>query len=94
MLVRFDSRALQQNLEHEKPPIGVEGDPVPDDKKGGVSEADALVREAGKNAGVVREQGEAGSLKEEAEKEIEAEQKDKEEGPEVSSEALKQATRP
>ena len=84
---------MQQNLEHEKPPIGVEGDPVPDEKKGGVSEADALVREAGKNIGTVSG-GDAASLKEEAEEEIKAEHEmeAKEEGPEVDSEGLKKAT--
>ena len=44
MVVRFDSKALKQTIEHQVEPIGVEGDPI--STKGGLSEADALVQEA------------------------------------------------
>lgn len=50
MVVRFDSKALQQTVERGTEPIGVEGDP-PSTKKGGISEADALVKEARKSMG-------------------------------------------
>ncbi len=45
MIVRFDSKALQQTTERRTGPIGVEGDP-PSSIKGGISEADAIVKEA------------------------------------------------
>lgn len=47
MVVRFDSKALQQTLERQKEPIGVEGDPA-STKKGGMSETDAKIQEARK----------------------------------------------
>lgn len=48
MVVRFDGKAVQQTVEHKAEPIGVEGDP-PSNKKGGISEADAIVKEARKS---------------------------------------------
>ena len=48
MIVRFDNKALQQTVERVKEPIGVEGDP-PSNKKGGISEADAIIKEARKS---------------------------------------------
>lgn len=50
MVVRFDNKALQQTVERKIEAIGVEGDP-PWNKKGGISEADAIVREARKSMG-------------------------------------------
>lgn len=47
MIVRFDSKALQQTVERKAEPIGVEGDPPT--VKGGISEADAIVKEARKS---------------------------------------------
>ncbi|KAK3680178.1 mgpp2cl-1, protein phosphatase 2C-like protein 1 [Recurvomyces mirabilis] len=44
MMVRFDSKAVQQTVAREVEPIGVEGDPAT--KRGGVSEAEALVAES------------------------------------------------
>ena len=46
MVVRFDNRAVVQTVERQKEPIGVEGD-----QKGGMSEADAIVKEARKSMG-------------------------------------------
>lgn len=48
MIVRFDNKALQQTVERKAEPIGVEGDP-PSNKKGGISEADAIIKEARKS---------------------------------------------
>jgi len=48
MIVRFDNKALQQTVERKAEPIGVEGDP-PTNKKGGISEADAIIKEARKS---------------------------------------------
>lgn len=46
MVVRFDNRAVVQTVERQKEPIGVEGD-----RQGGMSEADAIVKEARKSMG-------------------------------------------
>lgn len=43
MIVRFDSKALQQSVDRKTEPIGVEGDP-PSTIKGGISEVDAIVK--------------------------------------------------
>ena len=48
MIVRFDNKALQQTVERRKEPIGVDGDPL-STRKGGISEADAILKEAKKN---------------------------------------------
>jgi len=48
MVVRFDNKALLNTVEHRTDPIGVEGDP-PTREKGGISEAEAIVREARKS---------------------------------------------
>lgn len=48
MIVRFDNKALQQTVERKAEPIGVEGDPSTN-KKGGISEADAIINEARKS---------------------------------------------
>lgn len=48
MIVRFDIEALQQTVERRNEPIGVDGDP-PSTRKGGISEADAILKEAKKN---------------------------------------------
>ena len=48
MVIRFDTRALQNHVQNKAQPIGVEGDP-PSKKKGGISEVDALVKEARKS---------------------------------------------
>lgn len=49
MVVRFDNKALQHNVERKTEPIGVEGDPP--SALGGISEADAIVKEAKKSMG-------------------------------------------
>lgn len=61
MVVRFDNKALVHAVEHGANPIGVEGDP-PSREAGGISEAEAIVREArrsvvGAGAGVEGENG-------------------------------------
>ena len=52
MIVRFNNKALQQTVERRTEAIGVEGDP-PSTKKGGISEADSIVKEARKSMGDV-----------------------------------------
>ncbi len=92
MIVRFDGKALQQNVERKSEPIGVEGDP-PSTKKGGISEADALVSEARKSLGDI-----PGSLHLEdgveeerarVSKDIIREEEEKEPGPELDETRLK-----
>lgn len=50
MVVRFDNKAVQQTVEHKAEPIGVDGD-LPTKRSGGISEADAIVKEARKSMG-------------------------------------------
>lgn len=81
MIVRFDNKALQQTVERKNEPIGVEGDP-PSNKKGGISEADAIVKEARRSMGDVGhglEDEDAADIK----KEIIEEEEEKEPGPEL-----------
>ncbi|KAI9775553.1 MAG: Protein phosphatase 2C 1 [Geoglossum umbratile] len=44
MIVRFDNKAVQNTVDRKVEPIGVEGDPP--GKEGGISEAEAIVRDA------------------------------------------------
>jgi protein phosphatase PTC1 len=44
MIVRFDNKAVQNTVDRKVELIGVEGDPP--GKKGGISEAEAIVRDA------------------------------------------------
>ena len=46
MVVRFDSKAVQQTVANQVEPIGVDGDPAT--KSGGVTEAEAIVAESRK----------------------------------------------
>lgn len=50
MVVRFDNKAVQQTVEHKAEPIGVDGD-LSTKRLGGISEADAIVKEARKSMG-------------------------------------------
>ena len=47
MVVRFDNKAVQETVERKVDPIGVDGDPPA--TEGGISEADAIVKEARKS---------------------------------------------
>ena len=93
MIVRFDGKAVSQNIDRKSSPIGVEGDPS-STKKGGISEADHLVEEARKNmgdAGVVAgemDEAERGRVS----REIIREEEEKETGPELDEEGLKNVT--
>ena len=96
MVVRFDNKALQQTLEHKKEPIGVEGDPA-STKKGGMSEADAIVQEARKSLPdasklSVDEHG-LGEEKARITREIIREEEEKEVGPEIDTEGLKNVSK-
>ena len=93
MIVRFDNKALLQTVERKTEPIGVEGDP-PSTKKGGISEADAIVKEARKSMGEgpgksLHSDGEAEEVKARISQEIIREEAEKEVGPEVDPEGLK-----
>ena len=88
MVVRFDNKALQQTVERRTEPIGVEGDP-PSTKRGGISEADAIVKEARKSMGDTGKLGLENEMPEEVQKgrfsqEIIQEEEEKEPGPELN----------
>lgn len=85
MVVRFDSKAVQQTVNQQAEPIGVEGDPPT--KQGGISEAEAIVMESKKK---LEDNGEA--LDRIPSDLIEQEEEhDAEPGPELNAEALQKA---
>lgn len=84
MVVRFDSKALQQTVERQTEPIGVEGDPPT--VKGGISEADAIVKEARKSMGDTSKLEASEEEKHRFSKEIIEEEEEKEPGPELDPE--------
>lgn len=96
MIVRFDNKALQQTAERRTEPIGVEGDP-PSTKKGGISEADALVKEARKSMGDTGKNPPSREVledeKQRVSKEIIQEEEEKEAGPELNLDAVKQVAK-
>ena len=90
MIVRFDNKALQQTVERKAEPIGVEGDP-PSNKKGGISEADAIIQEARKSmsdSGLAPEEVSA-EEKAKISQEVIREEEEKEVGPEVDPAGLR-----
>jgi protein phosphatase PTC1 len=91
MVVKFDNQALRQAFEHKSEAIGVEGDPS-SLKVGGISEADAIVKEARKSMG---DTGADGNVDEETlhrvSKEIIKEEEEKEAGPEADPEGVRKA---
>lgn len=94
MIVRFDNKALQQTLERQKEPIGVEGDPA-STKKGGLSEAEAIIKEARKSlpdAGKMLDEGAMAEEKDKISQEVIREEEEKETGPEVDVKGLKNIT--
>ena len=98
MVVRFDNGKLQQTVERKTEAIGVEGDP-PSIRAGGISEADAIVGEARKSMGDVGHvlhsdvRSEEGVEEDKARisQEIIREEEEKEVGPEVDADGLKNA---
>lgn len=97
MIVRFDNKALQQTVERKTEPIGVDGDP-PTKKQGGISEADAIVKEARKSLGegpskmlhsdIKAEEG-LDDEKARISQEVIREEEEKEPGPELDPDGLK-----
>jgi len=96
MVVRFDNKAVQQTVEHKAEPIGVDGD-LPTRKSGGISEADAIVKEAEKSMGegpgkMLHSDAKSEGVEEERasiSKEIIREEEEKEVGPELDPGGLK-----
>ena len=84
MIVRFDNKAVQNTVDRKVEPIGVEGDPP--GKKGGISEAEAIVRDA--KAKALGEGAELQPIDSEAAKELE-QAAGGEAGPELLPEAGK-----
>ncbi|KAL8835755.1 MAG: hypothetical protein Q9170_003187 [Blastenia crenularia] len=88
MLVRFDGKALQQTVERKTEPIGVEGDPPT--KQGGISEADAIVKEARKSMGSdLTKPEEIEETKRRVSQEIIREEAEHEPGPELDPQGVK-----
>ncbi|KAI9778836.1 MAG: Protein phosphatase 2C 1 [Candelina submexicana] len=87
MLVRFDTKAVQNTVDRRNELIGVEGDPL-NSKKGGISEADAIVAEARKHV----DQSESISpMHVSAQMSQVAEEEEGEPGPELTPQGAKQA---
>jgi len=93
MVVRFDGKAVQQTVERKVEPIGVEGDPL-STKKGGISEADAIVNEARKSLdgpAMLGDKAESPtSGRTDVSQEIIREEDTKEPGPELDAEMAKE----
>ena len=86
MVVQFDNKAVRQTVEHKTEPIGVEGDPS-SMKKGGVSEADAIVSEARRSMGEIPTDGQISEEeKGKISQDIIREEDEKESGPELKPE--------
>ena len=85
MVVQFDNKAVRQTVEHKTEPIGVEGDPS-SMKKGGISEADAIVTEARRSMGDAPVDGQISEEKGKISQEIIREEEEKESGPELKPE--------
>lgn len=85
MIVRFNTQALQAVTDPDGERIGVDGDPA-STVKGGISESEALVKQAAKLSGV---SSDTESLEKSATQMIEEE--DQEPGPELDPEGLKKA---
>ncbi|KYG44605.1 hypothetical protein M433DRAFT_69034 [Acidomyces richmondensis BFW] len=87
MVVRFDSKAVQQAVAKEVPPIGVEGDAA--SKMGGISEAEAIVAESKKK---LEESGERlDRIPSDLARDMETH--DQEPGPELNARAVEKAKR-
>lgn len=85
MVVRFDSKAVQQNVANQAEPIGVEGDPAT--KSGGLTEAEAIVLESKKKL----DQSGAPLEQVSTEQIIQEQEHHAEPGPELNPEALEKA---
>lgn len=92
MIVRFDAKALQQNVDKKAEPIGVEGDPATK-KKGGVSEVDKIVSEAKRKSGIGGSGDGAVDMsspeRDAVKEEIITEEEEQEPGPELTPEGAK-----
>jgi len=86
MVVRFDSKALQQTAERKTEPIGVEGDPP--SVKGGISEADAIIKEARRSMGDNSKLDASEEEKHRFDKEVIEEEEEKEPGPELNPDGV------
>ena len=90
MIVRFDNKTLQQTVDRKAEPIGVEGDPSTN-KKGGISEADAIIKESRKSmsdsSSLVPDEAPADD-KAKISQEVIREEEEKEVGPEIDPGAL------
>lgn len=86
MVVRFDSRAVQDTIAHRNDPIGVEGDKL-SSVPGGVSESTAIVGAVKQSLDKLRDEGKLGTDV----PNIEEEQMQQEPGPELDLHGLQKA---
>ena len=89
MVVQFDNKSIRQTVEHKADPIGVEGDPS-SVKKGGISEADAIVREASKSMGVIPNDNMQEEEKLKVSEDVIEEEASREAGPGLDPKAIKE----
>ena len=87
MVVRFDNKAVQENVEHKVAPIGVDGDPPSRD--GGISEADAIVKEARKSMPDASKLEASEADEHRVSQEVIKEEEEQETGPELDPEGVK-----
>lgn len=87
MVVRFDGKSLQQTVERKTEPIGVEGDPP--SVRGGISEADAIIKSARKSMGDTSKLDISEEEKHRVSQEIIQEEEEKEPGPELDPQGVK-----
>ncbi|KAK4541003.1 hypothetical protein LTR36_008372 [Oleoguttula mirabilis] len=86
MVVRFDSKAVQQTVANEAEPIGVDGDPAT--KQGGLTEAEAIVLESKRK---LNDSSDVGAPVDKIPSDLVEEQEEAEPGPELNPEALEKA---
>ena len=87
MIVRFDSKMVQQTVDNKAEPIGVEGDPAT--KSGGLSEAEHLVWASKKKLDETG--GDPGLERVSTDQLVKEHEENTEPGPELNAEALEAA---
>ena len=88
MVVRIDTRAVQDAVSHRSEPIGVEGDRL-SSVAGGISESDAIVGKAKQSLDQARSEGKVPGPAQIAD--IEEEAPSQEPGPELDTSVLQKA---
>ena len=87
MVVRFDNKAVQETVARKVHPIGVDGDPPI--TEGGISEADALVKEARKSMPDISKLEAREAEEHLVSQEVIKEEEEQETGPELDPDGVK-----